>query len=93
MIECRKEDHEKRLLAEELKASEQKYRDLFERVKHGLLITTIEGSVVDCNQAMLDQLGYDSKEELLNIDITRDLYVDPRDRKRFQQEIKDRGQA
>jgi len=87
----RQEDKESKILAEELKASEQRYRNLFERVRHGLIITTREGKVVDCNQAMLNILGYESKEDLLSIDIEKDLYVNPDDRKRFQREIEEKG--
>lgn len=87
----RAEDRERSILAEELRESEERYRILFEGVRHGLLITTKEGSVVDCNQAMLDMLGYKSKRELSGIDITRDLYVHPEDRKKFQHEIEQNG--
>ncbi|MDY6934415.1 MAG: PAS domain S-box protein [Spirochaetota bacterium] len=74
-----------------LSSSEERYRDLFERVGHGLIISTREGSVVDCNQALLNMLGYDTKEEFLSIDIEKDLYEDPEDRKKFQREIEEQG--
>ena len=82
---------QKIVLEEELKASQERYRDLFERVKHGLFISTRKGRFIDCNQAMLDMLGYESKEAFLAIDIERDLYVNPEDRKRFQREIEEKG--
>jgi PAS domain S-box-containing protein len=78
-------------LEEELRASEERYRDLFERVRHGIIISTREGSVVDCNQALVDILGYESKEEFLSIYIDRDLYENPEDRKMFQQEADKKG--
>ncbi len=78
-------------LEEELRASEERYRDLFERVRHGIIISTREGSVVDCNQALVDILGYESKEEFLSIYIDRDLYENPQDRKMFQQEADKKG--
>ena len=78
-------------LEEELRASEERYRDLFERVRHGIIISTREGSVVDCNQALVDILGYESKEEFLSIYIDRDLYENPQDRKIFQQEADEKG--
>ncbi len=65
----------------DLKDSEEKLRRLFERVRHGLFISSKEGRFLDCNQALLDMLGYPSKEEFLKIDIVRDLYVNPEDRK------------
>jgi len=85
------EDKRSRILEEELKASQESYRDLFERVRHGIFISTKEGRFVDCNQAMLDMLGYESKEEFLSIDIEKDLYINPEDRKRFQQKIGEKG--
>ena len=86
------EDKRSRILEEELKASQEKrYRDLFEQVRHGLFVSTKEGRFINCNQAMLEMLGYGSKEEFLSIDIGKDLYINPEDRKRFQQEIEKRG--
>jgi PAS domain S-box-containing protein len=78
-------------LEEELRASEERYRELFERVRHGIIISTREGSVVDCNQALVDLLGYESKEDFLSIYIDRDLYENPQDRKVFQREADEKG--
>jgi len=69
---------------EKLRRSEEKYRSLFERVLHGIFISSREGRFIDCNQAMLDMLGYANKEKFLAMDITRDLYLNPRDREVFQ---------
>jgi len=71
----------------DLKDSEEKLRSLFERVRHGVFISSKEGGFLDCNQALLDMLGYLSKDEFLSIDISKDLYVDPEDRKIFQEKI------
>ncbi|MDI6762057.1 MAG: PAS domain S-box protein [Thermodesulfobacteriota bacterium] len=72
---------ERKKFERDLKGSEEKLRRLFERVRHGLFISSKEGRFLDCNQALLDMLGYPSKEEFLEIDIVRDLYVNPEDRK------------
>ena len=79
------------ILEEKLRVSEKQYRDLFERVRHGLFLSTKEGRFIDCNPAMFDMLGYTTKEEFLSIDIERDLYVNSEDRKRFQREIEEKG--
>ncbi|MDI7261467.1 MAG: PAS domain S-box protein [Thermodesulfobacteriota bacterium] len=71
----------------DLKDSEEKLRRLFERVRHGLFISSKEGRFLDCNQALLDMLDYSTKEEFLKIDIEQDLYVNPEDRKIFQKRI------
>ena len=78
-------------LTEDLQKSEKRYRELFENIDQGISITTKEGKYIDCNPAILKILGYDSKEEFLQIDITRDLYVNPKDRQRFQQIIEKDG--
>ena len=77
----------------DLRDSGEKLRDLFERVRHGLFISSKEGKFLDCNQALLDMLGYPSKEEFLKIDITQDLYVNPEDRTAFQERIERDGQV
>jgi len=86
------DDKQGKILEEELKASqERRYRDLFEQVRHGIFVSTKEGRFIDCNQAMLDMLGCKSKEEFLSINIEKDLYVNPEDRRRFQREIEEKG--
>lgn len=82
---------ERKRFERDLKTSEEKYRTLFERVRHGLFISTKEGRFLDCNQALLDMVGYEDKEEFLKIDIARDLYVNPTDRRRFQKLIEREG--
>jgi len=82
---------ERKKFEKELKESEEKYRNLFERVQHGLFISSKEGRFLDCNKALLNMLGYESKDEFLNIDIARDLYVNPQDRRRFQDLVESHG--
>ena len=78
-------------LTEELRESEKKYRNLFEQVDQGICITSKEGRFLDCNPALLKILAYESKQEFLKMDITRDLYVNPDDRKKFQDTIERDG--
>ena len=75
----------------DLRDSEEKLRTLFERVRHGLFISSKEGKFLDCNQALLDMLGYPTKEEFLSIHIAQDLYVNPEDRKLFQERVERDG--
>ncbi|VEN74902.1 PAS domain-containing sensor histidine kinase [Candidatus Desulfarcum epimagneticum] len=67
------------------------YASLFEHVGCGVYISSKEGKFIDANKAMLDMLGYDSKEEFLEIDIARELYVNPGDRLFFQKIIERDG--
>jgi len=82
---------ERKKFEKDLRESEEKYRNLFERVRHGLFISSKEGKFLDCNQAMWGLLGYRDKEEFLKIDIAKDLYVNPEDRKTFQGLVEELG--
>ncbi|MBM4389037.1 MAG: PAS domain-containing protein, partial [Deltaproteobacteria bacterium] len=73
------------------KESEEKYRSLFERVRHGIYISARQGRFVDCNPALLEMLGYESKAEFLNMDIARDIYQRPEERLSFQRLIEKQG--
>ena len=74
---------ERKKFERDLQESEEKYRNLFERVRHGLFISSKEGKFLDCNHALLDMLEYPTKGEFLKIDIAQDLYVNPDDRETF----------
>jgi PAS domain S-box-containing protein len=76
-----------------LRATEQDYRRLFENVAAGVYISSKGGRFINANQALLDMLGYHSKEEFLKIQIQRELYVRPQDRLNFQRMIEDDGQV
>lgn len=65
---------------EMLRQSEQKYRNLIEIMPDGVYRSTPEGKFLEVNPAMVRILGYDSKEELMGIDIKTQLYFDPSDR-------------
>ena len=74
----------------ELRASEERYRGLFESVPVGLFRTTPEGQVLDANPAMIEMLSYPSRQELLEASAT-DFYVDPADRQIMKEELNQGG--
>jgi len=78
---------------EKLKVSEEDYRRLFESVGCGVYISSKEGKFLNANQALLAMLGYKSKEDFLKIDIAKDLYLRPEDRRKFQGMIERHGQV
>ena len=51
--------------AEELESSEERYRLLFERSLAGVYQTTIDGKLLDCNEACARMLGYASRQDCL----------------------------
>jgi diguanylate cyclase (GGDEF)-like protein/PAS domain S-box-containing protein len=60
-----------------LKASEQRYRELFQNVTAGVFQTTSDGKFMAANPALVRMLGYASEDELLELDVARDIYMDP----------------
>jgi len=87
-------DISKRKKQEEmLRASEEEFKNLFQHVPSGVFISSKEGKFLNANQALLDMLGYESKQEFLNIDLPQDLYVRPEDRKTFQEMMERDGRV
>ena len=70
-----------------------RYREIFDGETHGFFLTTPEGKFLDCNETLVRMLGYDSKEELLEIDIEKHLYWDASDRKRFRAAMEKAGRV
>ena len=78
---------------ERLRASEADFRNLFEHVACGVFISSKEGKFLNANRALLDMLGYEDKDEFLNIDIAKDLYVRPEERQKFKEMIERDGRV
>ncbi len=72
-----------------LRDSDRRYRALFEESSHALYTSTLDGKLIDCNQAMLYLFGY-SKEEMLRINVAQ-LFTHPRDRNKLQSDIRRHG--
>ena len=77
----------------ELKQAEEKYRNIFENAQEGIYQTTPDGRFITANRSMARILGYDSPEDLIAsiTDIARQLYVDPEERTKFMEMIKQLG--
>jgi PAS domain S-box-containing protein len=65
-----------------LRAGEERYRSIVENALEGIFRSTPAAGFIDVNPALVHMLGYDSKEEVLALDLEKDLYADPRDRQR-----------
>lgn len=63
---------------EELKKSEEKYRNIFENAVMGIYQVTTEGRFLSANPILATIHGYDSPEEMINsvVDVSQ-LYIDP----------------
>ncbi|HSN73411.1 MAG TPA: EAL domain-containing protein [Steroidobacteraceae bacterium] len=70
-----------------LKASEARYRELYENVVAGVFQTTPDGRFMAANPALVKMLGYASEDDLLELDIGRDVYMYPDDRQNWRRSI------
>ena len=67
-----------------LRESEEKYRTLFEETKDVVFINSLDGRILDINQAGVDLFGFNSKEDLTNSTRASEFYSNPLDRERLQ---------
>ena len=72
------QDIRKRKRTEEaLRESEATLRSLVDNAPYGIYRSSLAGRFVSVNPAMVTMLGYNSAEEVLVLDLSRDLYADP----------------
>ena len=80
---------ERKQAEERLRASEERYRMLFQRNLAGILRSTFDGRILELNAAFAQILGYESAEEVCALR-TSDLYYEPADRGPIFEELKAR---
>ncbi len=83
---------EQKKAEETLRTSEMEFRMLFEKVPVGIYRSSSEGKILTANPALVYLLGYDSLEELLSINVKRDLYAKPTDRAKWQRQLEEKGE-
>jgi two-component system cell cycle sensor histidine kinase/response regulator CckA len=76
---------------QELEASERRYREIVSLAPIGIYRTTREGRFASVNAAFVRALGYEAVEEVLSLDLLRDVYFDSADRERAIAENERRG--
>ncbi len=60
-----------------LRESEAKYRTLVEDATYGILRASREGQILAVNPALVEMLAYGSQEELMGIDMGREVFAEP----------------
>jgi len=86
-------DITERTQAEEmLRQSEEKYKSLVENINVGVYrgVPGGGGQFTDVNQAFVKMLGYDKKEEILNLKVA-DIYCNSEDREKIREKILGQG--
>ncbi len=74
-----------------LKESEERYKSLFENNTVGIYRTTPDGKIILVNQALVNMLGFKSKEELININLESESIPIVFNRKDFIEKIEKEG--
>jgi PAS domain S-box-containing protein len=67
--------------------AERRYRELFDNIQEGLYFSSPDGRFIEVNNALVRMLGYESREELLQVDIGRQLFLSPGQRTRLEQAV------
>jgi len=71
--------------------AERRYRELFDTIQEGLFFSTPDGRFIEVNDALVRMLGYESREQLLQVDISQQLYVHAEQREWFRKAIEQSG--
>ncbi len=72
--------------------SESRYRSLFEGVPVGLYRGALSGQILDANPALIELLGYPSRESLMAVNI-RDVYADASMRRTLLEKLEREGKV
>lgn len=84
---------EQKLASEALQRAEARYRGIFENAVEGIFQSTVDGHYTIVNPMLASIYGYDSPEDLMEVltDIGQQLYVNPRRRIEFIEEMATQG--
>jgi len=73
-LEFVEKEKERKHAEELLKVSEQKYKDIFSFAPMGIYQSTREGKFIKINTRFAEILGYNSIEEIMSLDMNKDIY-------------------
>jgi PAS domain S-box-containing protein len=76
----------------ELEQSDLRYQEIFENIPDGIYRSTPEGRILSLNPALVRSLGFNTEQEVLNLNVERNFYVNPGDRKKFIDELNKKGE-
>jgi PAS domain S-box-containing protein len=66
-----------------LARANERYASLVERVGFGVYRSSPDGQFLEVNSTLVGMLGYHDADELMALDLARDVYLDPEDRPRL----------
>lgn len=80
-------------LFEQVRESEERYRQIFESALDGIYRSTPDGRFVTVNPALASMLGYNGPGELIGTNLIQDFFVDPQVSARLLKEVDARGRV
>ncbi|MFC1639766.1 PAS domain S-box protein [Gemmatimonadota bacterium] len=89
MLVVARDTNKRRWTEQALRASEDKYRSLFELSRDAIYCSARDGSIADVNDSAIDLFGY-TRAEFLGLEATK-LYKNHEDIRTFQREVKENG--
>jgi PAS domain S-box-containing protein len=60
--------------------AERRYRELFDNVQEGVFFASPEGRFIEVNDALVRMLGYQSRDEVLKLNLRGQVYLSPQQR-------------
>ena len=72
--------------------SEKKFRSIFNNSFEGIFQSTIDGKFITVNPALIKLLGYETKEELMALNIRNDVFKYPEERDIITKKLKENGE-
>ncbi|HWZ46451.1 MAG TPA: PAS domain S-box protein, partial [Candidatus Saccharimonadales bacterium] len=71
--------------------AERRYRELFDNVQEGVFFSSPEGRFIEVNDALVRMLGYQTREEVLKLDIESHVYVSSEQREQIVKRLLTQG--
>ncbi|MBZ5521820.1 MAG: PAS domain S-box protein [Acidobacteriia bacterium] len=71
--------------------AERRYRELFDNVQEGVFFSSPEGRFIEVNDALVRMLGYQTREEVLKLDIETHVYVSSEQREQIVKRLQEQG--
>ncbi|HZE82051.1 MAG TPA: PAS domain S-box protein, partial [Candidatus Polarisedimenticolia bacterium] len=71
--------------------AEQRYRELFDNVQEGVFFASPEGHFIEVNDALVRMLGYQTREEVLKLDLQNQVYVSGEQRDEITRQLHHKG--
>jgi diguanylate cyclase (GGDEF)-like protein/PAS domain S-box-containing protein len=79
-VEEKNRGEEREHAEKELRHSEAHYRALVENPTYGICQFDLDGRILDVNEALVAMLGYESKQELMAVNMATEIIRDPTER-------------